>query len=224
MSNKEKYPDPQQEIERMMNEEIGDRHNEMVSNLEGLSCDTEPIKKSNDEWKKYILNLSKTIAGNTTQLSHLMNILNDGFLKELNGRIDDLNGINNVYYEEDDGDTTFVALKQDVDQRHGEISNDVEASRVEIMKQLDRPQEETQSEDVESEVEEEDSNVNQITSLYDGLLGTNSSWNELMKNCSSMHTESQGAKTELVNQLMRKYARMEQLMGRVSQLPATKLL
>jgi len=221
MGDTEKYPDPQQEIERLLNEDIGDRHNEMVSNLEGLNCDTNPVKQSNDEWKQYILNLSRTIAGNNTMLNQMMNILNDGFLKELNGRIGDLNGINNVYYEEQDAD--FNVLKEGVKQRHGEISTDVQSSREEMVKQVDGSDEDTRDEDAGDD-DVGNSQLKQMISLYDGLLGTNTSWDELMQNCSTMHTESQNAKIHLVDQLMMQYDKVEQLVGKVDQLPATKLL
>jgi len=66
--------------------------------------------------------------------------------------------------------------------------------------------------------------LKQIIALYDGLLGTNTTWHELMQNCSTMHTESQNAKMRLVDQVMMQYTKVEQLVGKVDQLPATKLL
>merc|ERR1719419_2224270 len=121
VSDAERYPDPRQEINRLVAEDIAARHSEMESKMESLSSDTEPAAQSNREWKQYLLNLSKAVAANSDGLSHLIKMLDDGFLKELNGRIRDLDGINNVFFEEEQMED-FEALKQAVDRRHGEIS------------------------------------------------------------------------------------------------------
>merc|ERR1712154_637971 len=195
------------------------RQNEMISNLENLNCDdTEPIKESNNEWKKYMLNLSKSIAGNTQQFNCLLNIINDGFLKELNGRINDLNHVNNVYYDEDVNDHTqkidFIKLKDNVNQRHDEISNDVKTSKETISKQ----------EDDETKDENDDNNNNtKIKELYQGLLTTNTNWNELISISSTMYTESESAKNNLIQQLLSKYMKLQELMEKVDKLPSTKL-
>merc|ERR1712228_471151 len=79
------------------------RQDAMVNSLEELSCGNEAIKDikaSNDEWKDYMLHLSQSILKESNQKNRIKKI-SDGFLKELNGRINDLCDINNVYYDED---------------------------------------------------------------------------------------------------------------------------
>merc|ERR1712003_378225 len=80
--------DAKQELDKM-NEQINERQEQMVQNLEELNCNTQPIKQSNDE---YTLNLSKFILHASAKQNAIQKI-NDGFLKELNGRINDLNEI-----------------------------------------------------------------------------------------------------------------------------------
>merc|ERR1712003_265647 len=119
--------DAKQELDKM-NEQINERQEQMVQNLEELNCNTQPIKQSNDE---YTLNLSKFILHASAKQNAIQKI-NDGFLKELNGRLVDLNEINNVYYDEtvSDEKIDFSQLKSNVDLRHEVIFKEIGESRV----------------------------------------------------------------------------------------------
>merc|ERR1711948_77099 len=97
-----------------------------MNSLEELNCGEEKLKEmkdSNDEWKKYMLNLSQKISNELAKRGEIKRI-SDGFLKELRGRIRDLTDINNVYYDEENK-TDFDQLKNDVDERHDVISKDI---------------------------------------------------------------------------------------------------
>merc|ERR1712176_1090234 len=114
-----------QEMEKL-NEATNERQQKMMNSLEELNCGEEKLKEmkdSNDEWKKYMLNLSQKISDELAKRGEIKRI-SDGFLKELRGRIRDLTDINNVYYDEEDK-TDFEQLKNDVDERHDFILKDI---------------------------------------------------------------------------------------------------
>mmetsp|Transcript_50997 Transcript_50997/g.45801 ORF Transcript_50997/g.45801 Transcript_50997/m.45801 type:complete len:530 (-) Transcript_50997:37-1626(-) len=225
LSSSEKYPDPNSEIDKLINDTINDRQNEMISSLKDLNCDTTPIKESNDEWKKYILNLSKSIAGNTKQFNYLLNIINDGFLKELNGRIKDLINVNNIYYDEDDQDIIFDKLQEIVNQRHEEIETEINTKQKE--QDIDKEERDKELDENKFDADDGDSNDNdnysKIKQLYGGLLSTNIDWNKLIKTSTTMYDESQTSKNNLINELLSKYSNLQQLINKVDKLPSTVL-
>eukprot|EP01084_Bolivina_argentea_P084425 152678_1 len=212
LESSDEHKDPNKEIETLIEETIANRQDEMIKNLENLGGETkdnEAIKESNDEWKKYVLNLSQTIIGNTQQFNCLLSMIRGGFLKELNGRIEDLNHVNNAYYEEEvpQEEAEFGTLKENVDQRHEEISEEINASKLE---------------DKEEEAAE-NSNDDKIKELSEGLLTTNQNWNELIETSSGMFKESQTAKNNLIEQLLAKYGKLQELLSKVDKLPSTVL-
>jgi len=72
--------------------------------------------------------------------------------------------------------------------------------------------------------ENDDNNNNtKIKELYQGLLTTNTNWNELISISSTMYTESESAKNNLIQQLLSKYMKLQELMEKVDKLPSTKL-
>jgi len=208
----DKYSNPEQEINKLINETINHRQNEMETNLANLNCDIKPVKESNDEWKKYMLNLSQCIIGNIQQFDQLSNIINNGFLKELNGRTMDLKDVNNVYYDEEQID--FEQIQNKVDQRHDEISNDIQTAKEEILKR---------EENEIKEKEKEDEDTAKINELYQGLIATNNNWNEVISSSSSMYAESTKSKNNLIQQIMSKYAKLQELMMKVEKMPSTVL-
>jgi len=208
----DKYSNPEQEINKLINETINNRQNEMETNLANLNCDIKPVKESNDEWKKYMLNLSQCIIGNIQQFDQLSNIINNGFLKELNGRTMDLKDVNNVYYDEEQID--FEQIQNKVDQRHDEISNDIQTAKEEILKR---------EENEIKEKEKEDEDTAKINELYQGLIATNNNWNEVISSSSSMYAESTKSKNNLIQQIMSKYAKLQELMMKVEKMPSTVL-
>eukprot|EP00483_Globobulimina_turgida_P000525 UN00525 len=201
----------------------------MIKNLENVNGDgdNEKIKESNAEWKKYMLNLSKSIVGNTELFNGLFGVVNDGFLKELNGRIGDLGEVNNVYYDEEvKEEIDFDKLKVKVDGRHEEILNDVSKAKDDIFKQeKEKEKEESkgdESDDVDVGNDGED-NFSKMKELYEGLLSTNINWNELISTSGMMYKESQAAKNNLIEQLLAKYTKLQDYIGKVEKLPSTVL-
>merc|ERR1712228_1057123 len=202
---------PKQEMDKMT-QAMDERQDAMVNSLEELSCGNEAIKDikaSNDEWKDYMLHLSQSILKESNQKNKIKKI-SDGFLKELNGRINDLCDINNVYYDEDEN-IGFEALKNNVDDRHDDISKDIQATN------------ENQEEEEQDENENEDEAESQTNELYQGLLQTNQTWNALISSSSESFKESQIAKNDLIQQLLSKYAKLINLTQKVEAVPATVL-
>merc|ERR1719361_1963271 len=191
---------------------MDERQDAMVNSLEELSCGNEAIKDikaSNDEWKDYMLHLSQSILKESNQKNKIKKI-SDGFLKELNGLINDLCDINNVYYDEDEN-IGFEALKNNVDDRHDDISKDIQATN------------ENQEEEEQDENENEDEAESQTNELHQGLLQTNQTWNALISSSSESFKESQIAKNDLIQQLLSKYAKLINLTQKVEAVPATVL-
>jgi len=219
---------PQEEMAALL-DGVDERQQAMVENLKKLdSNDVQPVEEGNAEWRQYLLSLSKAIAGNAEQMAQVLGLVQTGFLKELEGRRRDLGHINNVYYDEerDAEQADLESLKQGVDERHGEISQEVQASQEQLAAQeSERKQDEDENaDDEEARESEAESNQSKIKALLEGLLATNSSWNELIATSSTMHGESQTAKNGLVEKLLEKYAQMQEWTAKVEQMPATKLL
>merc|ERR1740129_2667791 len=162
-------------------------------------------------------------------MARVLGLVQQGFLKELEGRFRDLGHLNGVYYDEEEvqGGADLASLKQGVDERHGEISAEVQASQETLAaQQSERKQAEQDADDEEDEAQESEAEGNyaKIKELFEGLLATNSSWNELIATSATWHGESQAAKNGLVEQLLAKYAQMQEWTDKVEQMPATKLL
>ena len=86
------------------------------------------MEQGNGEWHQYLLSLSKAIAGNAEQMARVLDLVQQGFLKGLEGRFLDLGHLNGVYYDEEEvqGGADLASLKQaeeDVDHEEDEPDN-----------------------------------------------------------------------------------------------------
>merc|ERR1712130_170981 len=182
----------------------------MLNSLEELNCGEQRLKEmkdSNDEWKKYMLSLSQKISDELEKRGEIKRI-SVGFLKELRGRIRDLKDINNVYYDEENK-TDFEQLKNDVDERHDNISKEIG--------------EKEEEEDGDDKEETDEDAYTQAKELVEGLLQTNRTWNELISTSSESYKQSVTAKNALIQQLLAKYENLTKLTKKVEALPATLL-
>jgi len=200
-----------------LNAATNERQQNMVNSLEELNCGEERLKEmkdSNDEWKGYMLSLSQKISDELEKRGEIKRI-SDGFLKELRGRIQDLQDINNVYYDEEDNKADFEQLKKEVDERHDDISKEIGENDAENNSKKDEDEDGDDNEDADID--------QQAKELVDGLLQTNRTWNDLISTSSESYKESVSAKNDLIRQLLIKYDKLNKLTKKVESMPATVL-
>lgn len=178
----------------------------------------------------FILNLSKSIAGNSINFDKLV-ALYDHFTKELQGRVEDLKKINDVYYNEvkedeySDGKTPFLTLKNKVNDRHDEISKAVKGDNNDNNEDKEKKDEENDDNknDEDNNKEDEDNSTKKVKEIYEGLINSNQEYNELVIDSSSKYDTSQNEKARLVSEFYTRYQSVEQLIQKINGLPSLKV-
>ena len=233
LNDKDKYPDPVVAAQELA-KEIETRQDEVANNLKGLGASNTMMDNFKDHGKnysKFILNLSKSIAGNSVNFDKLVTAY-DYFTKELKGRIDDLITINKIYYNEinddeykDDTKTPFDILKDTIITRHKEIKDAIDA--VNAKNSNDDADESKDDPDVDDDnngaTAETNKNEAKVKEIYDGLVSNNVEYNGTAVESSSKYDTSQNVKAQLVSEFYERYKKVENLIQKINKVPATKI-
>jgi len=100
MSDAETFPDPEGEVERLLTR-IAQRGDglldKMENELNAEDSDIDEMKKKNDRWTSWMGTLSVAMAKNSALFNELL-VIFECYLKELRGRVGDLQTVNDSFY------------------------------------------------------------------------------------------------------------------------------
>lgn len=113
MSDAATYPDPQAEVKQLL-DQIGQRGEGLVDKMENEvyaeEDDVEAMKTKNDQWKDWMGTLALGMAKNGALFNQLLGVY-EFYLKELKGRVGDLESVNNSFYT-DKGATAETEIEE----------------------------------------------------------------------------------------------------------------
>jgi len=136
MSDAETYPNPQQEVKQLL-EAISQRGeelaNKMVDEVNAEEDDVEEMKTKNDRWSNWLGGLSMAMAKNGALFKQLLDVY-EFYLKELKGRVGDLETVNHSFYtnkgdkakSDDDGGATAETTEEEKGDKEQEQEEDEE--------------------------------------------------------------------------------------------------
>jgi len=248
MSDAETYPDPQREVKQLL-KAIGRRGKGLVDKMENEvyaeQGDVEEMKTKNDRWSNWLGGLSMAMAKNGALFKQLLDVY-EFYLKELKGRVRDLERVNNSFYtnkgdtakrnEEEKGDKEreqeeddryeepideWTALKKTVNARHEEVEGQFKSMTG------TQSEETTANGDNYGGTKEKaalDANAEKVQQIREGLLVNNGNWREMIDTVSTDYDGMSAVKKGMVSALTSSAIEMKVLLDLVVKIPQRKIL